>query len=103
MPWTREQVNTLLQANDRAVERAMVALLGRQTDDEVRSEDTKHLNGIGFSGAHARHGTYYAKWVQSGRRLTGHHLERARKIALIHSKQLVDEANRTEQPVVIRS
>lgn len=39
--------------------------------------------------ANAKRGTYYAKWIQSGKRLTGEHLAKARKIALYHSRQLV--------------
>ena len=91
--WTRDEIDALLQRNDRAVERAMVVLYDRQTQDEKRTSHTRHDNGIGFSAAHASKGSYYARYVLSGRRLTRHHLDRARKIALLHSKQLVQEAN----------
>ena len=95
--WNRSQINLMLQRNPRAVERAMVVLYNRQTADEQRSQDTRHQNGIGFSAYAARSGTYYANWVNKGRRLTGSHLEKARKIALKHSRQLVDEANAKAQ------
>lgn len=94
--WTRDQINTLLQTSDAAVERAMVVLFNRQTSDEQQTEETKHLNGVGFAGNAAHRGSYYAKWVLSKKRLTGIHLERARKIALRHSKQLVEEANKQQ-------
>ena len=92
--WNRQQINDLLRRNPRAVDRAMVALYRRQTQDEQRSDTTRHNNGIGFCSWSARKGSYYAKWVLSGRRLTGRHLQNARRIALHHSRQLGEEANR---------
>lgn len=92
--WTRDEINALINRSDAAVERAMVVLFERQTTDEQRSEDTKHQNSVGFSAAHARTGSYLAKWVLSGKHLNGRFLDRARHIALLHSKQLVEEANR---------
>jgi hypothetical protein len=87
--WTRDKIDTLLHTSSRAVERAMVALFKLQTEDEQRDDQTRHSNNKGFCSWAARKGGYYAKWVESGRHLTGHHLERARKIALKHSNQLV--------------
>ena len=91
--WTRGEIEELLRSNPRAVERAMMAVWERQTADEQNTDTTKHHNGIGFSGWTARFGSYYAKWCRSGRRLTGKHLERARKIALHHAGQLTRIAN----------
>lgn len=76
----------------RAVQRAMVVLYNRQTQEEQASDSTHKLNNIGFSGADARLGSYYARWVLSGRDLSGSHLERARKMALKYRRQLLDEA-----------
>jgi hypothetical protein len=92
--WNRSQINLMLQSNPKAVERAMVVLFNRQTRDEQSAETTRHHNGIGFCSWAARNGTYYAKWVLKGRRLTGRHMQQARKIALHHSRQLVEEANK---------
>lgn len=91
--WTREEIETLVTTNDRAVERAMVSIWERQTADEQSTETTRHSNGVGFSGWTARSGTYYAGWVRSGRRLTGKHLDKARRIALHHAGQLTAIAN----------
>ena len=91
--WDRDMINELLSSNDRAVERAIVRLYELQTDDEQHSSTTRVHNGQGFGSWYAKRGSYYARWVQSGRRLSGHHLEAARKIALKHSRQLVDIAN----------
>lgn len=93
MTWNRKKINELLRTNDRAVERAMLRLHDLQTNDEQTSNSTKYLNNQGFSAAHANKGSYYARWVRSGRRLSGRHLDKAREIALYHSKQLVRLAN----------
>jgi hypothetical protein len=91
--WTREDIVAMLNTNDRAVERGVVAIWQRQTADEQSTDTTRHSNGIGFSGWSAHSGSYYAKWVESGRRLTGKHLDKARKIALHHVGQLTRIAN----------
>jgi hypothetical protein len=91
--WTRIEIEALINTNDRAVERAMVAIWERQTRDEQVTEATRHHNGIGFSGWTAKSGTYFANWVRSGRSLTGRHLAKARKIALHHAGQLTRIAN----------
>jgi hypothetical protein len=44
MPWTEQQIVTLLDTNDRAVERAIVAIYERQTADEKQTEHTRHDN-----------------------------------------------------------
>lgn len=96
--WTKESITDLLNRSNKAVERAMVAIYRRQTFDEQNSSCTTHRNGIGFSGAHAALGTYYAKWVLSGRQLTGTHLERARAMSKHYVAQLLQEAEqRTQQ------
>jgi len=91
--WTREEIETLVNTSNRAVERAMVAIWERQTADEQGSDTTRHHNGIGFSGWTARSGSYYAKWVLGGGTLTGKHLVKARRIALHHAGQLARIAN----------
>jgi len=91
--WTRTEIEEMINGNDRAVERAMVAIWERQTADEQETQGTRHHNGRGFAAWSARSGTYFAEWVSSGRRLTGKHLVKARKIALYHAGQLTDFAN----------
>jgi len=93
MEWTRDRIVSLIQTNDKAVERGIIAIYKRQTLDEQASSDTKHHNSVGFSSAHARLGTYYAKWCLSGKRLSGEHLEKCRKIVLRYVGQLMEEAN----------
>lgn len=91
--WTRAEIENLINNNDVAVGRAIVALYERQTADEQASETTNHHNNIGFCGWAAKNGSYYARWVMSGRTLTGKHLVKARKIALHHAGQVTEIAN----------
>jgi hypothetical protein len=86
----KEEIKGLLMSNDRAVERAMVTLYHRQTVSEQHTSSTTESNGRGFNAFHAERGTYYAKWVISGRRLTGHHLSSARKMACYYARQLAE-------------
>lgn len=91
--WDRSAITALIEANDHAVERAILAIYARQTHDEKAVSTSKHLNGRGFAASHASKGSYYARWIMSGRRLTGYHLQRARTIALRYAGQLAIVAN----------
>jgi hypothetical protein len=93
MVWDKEKIKQLILTNDEAVERGMVAIYRRQTQDEKQVKATKHNNTIGFSSAHSRLGSYYAQWVLSGKHLTGYHLVKARKMMMHYSRQLVEVAN----------
>jgi len=84
----KSEIKSLLIGNDRAVELAMVALFKCQTSDEQNTSTTKESNGMGFNAFHAESGTYYAKWVLSGKKLTSYHLTRARKMACYYAGQL---------------
>lgn len=93
---TKESVRAKIDTDDRAVCVAMVWLYQRQTEDEKATESTKHDNGVGFTGFDARVGSYYAKYVLSGRWLTGKHLAKARRMAYKYAGQLAEEANLRE-------
>lgn len=81
-----------LLTSDTAVERAIVAIFHRQTQDEQSSHCTKHSNGIGFSGVDASLGTYLAKWILSGKHLSGRFLVKGRGMAQKYRGQLLDIA-----------
>ena len=85
-----------LSINSKLVERAIVVLYQRQTTDEQTNSATVYQNGQGFCAYAARRGTYYAKYVLSGGRLTGVHLDRARNIAVKHVRQLVEMAEKKQ-------
>ncbi|MFZ9080265.1 MAG: hypothetical protein ACO23H_17155 [Alphaproteobacteria bacterium] len=115
--WTRDEIDALLMRSDNAVMRAIIRIFELQTLDEQTSTQTKHENGRGFSSADAKAGTLFAQYLLGfdkhnvkrwqPKPLTHPHankvfqrythggtaIQRARKIALKHSAQLVRIAN----------
>src|SRR4051812_1122708 len=94
-PWTRPEIIALLNRSDEAVSRAILHLYKRQTDIEKGSEATYDRNNRGFNAASARSGSYMAKWLlaRPGRILTGKFLDKGRRFALRHVRQLLAHAN----------
>ena len=86
--WTPDEIRALLDRSLEAVERAVVAIYRRQTEDEKEAYETKHHNRVGFAACHAGLGTYHAKWILSGRHLSGSHVERARRMVRHYAGQL---------------
>jgi hypothetical protein len=64
MNLTGTDIVNLLRSNDKAVARALLVLTARQTEDEKRSESTRHLNGRGFRPCHAKMGVSMAKFYE---------------------------------------
>jgi len=118
MSYTRDEINAILMTNDRAVERAMIRLFELQTQGEQKVAHTTHQNDVGFCACDAKAGTRFARWVQGfndrnvkkfapkqlthprASRIFGRYcrageapIDRARRIALKHSAQLVRIAN----------
>lgn len=91
--YTVEQITNLLQTNNTAVERGILAIYKRQTNDEKITRNTHHHNNVGFSAADARTGTYLANWLLSGKHLNGKFLDKGRNIAIKYRKQLTEIAN----------
>jgi hypothetical protein len=98
--WTEKQIVIKLKEDSSLVERAMVVLWQQQTVAEQKSDTVINRNDIGFSAADASKGSYYAKWVlglctRDGLpgRLTRHHLDRARQIAIKYRRQLTELTN----------
>jgi len=116
--YTRAGINEMLQKNGMAVERAIMRLFTMQNSDEQRNGTANEQNGRGFCSSDARAGTRFARWLQgmdnknvvryapkslnhgdAYRIFAGYCqnggtvMDRARKIALKHSQQLVEYAN----------
>ena len=115
--WTREEIDTLLIESDVAVMRAICRLYEMQTRHEQSSAHTNVRNNVGFSAGDAKAGTRMARWLLGlndrnekryqpksllhpkcqavlGRYAQGGRvIDRARKIAMKHSRQLVRLAN----------
>ena len=98
--WTKEQIVTMLETNDRAVTRAVVAIYNRQTASEQESKTTKISNNIGFNHADAPYLSYCAKYAQDRKvLLSGKHLDKCRKRVTKYWKQLLEIANENEVSV----
>ena len=91
--WTKDEIKNAILTDDRWVERAIVAIYKRQTSHEQQIGSTMVNNGVGFAHCHAYTGSYYARWINSGKNLTGHHVAKGRKIALRYVGQLTKIAN----------
>jgi len=97
--WTREAIQIILETNTKAVERGIVRIYERQTEDEQQSDNTKHSNSRGFNAADAKYGSYLARWVIGGRHLSGKHLAKAREMTIRYSGQLADLANQKSSTI----
>ena len=91
--WTRGEIENMINTSDLAVERGIVAIWKRQTQNERDTGSVVKDNGMGFASWGARSGSYYANWINSGKHLSGKHLVKARKIAFYHAGQLTNIAN----------
>lgn len=61
--WDKDRILALLDSNDRAVERALLAIYHRQTKDEREAKDTIEHNGVGFNAFDARTLTVNAEYL----------------------------------------
>jgi len=109
--WTQDRIIGLLERSDLAVERAIVALYDRQTQDEKVDSTTKHDNARGFRKNHDHTGSFFARiilkgWKQDGNKnrvhLNPYKLAKARGIVLHYSRQLAEAAN-TKQGITVPS
>ena len=91
--WNKERIQQLLATNDKAVARAVVAIYNFQTADEQSVGTTKYHNSVGFNSIDAKRGQYYAGYISSAGRLTGRHLDIARKMMMKYHRQLCEIAN----------
>jgi sugar diacid utilization regulator len=110
--WTKERIQRLLATDNLAVERAVVAIYDRQTQDEKRDSDTKHDNTVGFRANHAPTMSFYARiilkgWKQDGHKKRAHlnpnKLEKARRFMMQYHRQLAEIANAKEAQKNTRS
>jgi len=77
--WDRDSINDLLLRNNRAVERALVALHDLQTNAERSSKTTTEANGVGFGAFDAEIMSSLAEAVKRGYSLSERQLAICRK------------------------
>lgn len=93
--WTKDEIRKNLETSQAWVERGILAIYRQQTADEQSQEDTRWFNQHGFSSADAKYLTYTAKWLLSGKHLSGLHIGKARARLLKYAGQLAKIANGT--------
>lgn len=102
---TVETIKTLLETSNAAVERALQVIYERQTSDEQVIGTTKHVNGMGFSGADAeilssfacqvnrkvgQHNDYLGRPAKLGETLSPKQMILARKKIAKYARQLLE-------------
>jgi len=92
--WTPTEIKENILRSDLWLTKAILAIYALQTASEQSMEATTQLNHVGFSAFDAKRLSYYAKWLKSGRVLSGTHKEVARKKMLRYTKQLAKIANK---------
>lgn len=75
------KIELALDTNPRAVSRAIKLLNDNQTAEEQACENTLHNNGIGFTSADAKFGSYLARYVNNNNVLSGKFLDAGRRMA----------------------
>jgi hypothetical protein len=93
-------IQKLLATNDRAVDRALIRIYERQTQDEKSAETTNHSNGRGFTGADAPFLTRLAKSCLRYNGLTEKQRYYVRRKIAKYWRQLVEVAEANGRPVV---
>lgn len=77
--WNQENIQLLLDRSDKAVGRALVALLGMQTSTERMAHQTRDWNEEGFNAFDAEIFTSFAEFYERHGYLTSRQLEVCRK------------------------
>jgi hypothetical protein len=100
--WNETTIKQLLDSNQKAVERAIVAIYERQTADEKATHSTSKTNGVGFSQYDAEFLSSLAEWIKRGRSLSPRQLAIGRNKIKRYHRQLAEIANSKQsgQPTI---
>lgn len=93
MKHTKESIQELLKASDKAVYKGLLTIYSFQTHAEQDAEMTKEHNGVGFSGYDANFMTSLAKSLIRFKKLTPKQMKYARKKMMRYAGQLARVAN----------
>lgn len=91
--FTKEYIRKMLSEDIVWLERGVLAIHSRQTEDEREAHDTHHRNGFGFNSADAKYLSYVADYLLSGNHLSGSNVAKTRSRMLKYSGQLARIAN----------
>ncbi len=93
MIWDKENIQSLLDNNPKAVMRAVVAIYKLQTESEQASDRTTEANGVGFGAFDAEFCSDIARKVQRGWTLSPKQLAVTRNKVKRYWRQLAEIAN----------
>lgn len=91
--WTKEEIRKNLEQSLAWLERGVLAIYARQTQEEQYVGETREHNGVGFNGPDSGYLSYVARWLEDGNHLTGYHVEKVRKRMVKYAGQLARIAN----------
>jgi hypothetical protein len=91
MEYTKEVIQQKLSSDLRWIERGVLVLFDRQTEDEKTQQGTRWENGRGFNKSDSNYLTYISKYLLSGRHLTGVHLEKVSSKLPKYWRQIMEE------------
>ena len=91
MVYTKEFIQAKLSNDVRWIERAVLVLFERQTDDEQTNKVTRWENGRGFNSSDSRYLTYVSNYLLGGRHLSGRHLEKVAAKMPKYWRQILEE------------
>lgn len=91
----REMLATARARNDhRLMERGILVLYALQTDDEQKNNVVRKNNNCGFSKKTNEKGSYIARWLLRGKRVSRQYIEIGYRICYEHSGQLASVATK---------
>lgn len=76
MSYTKEIIKEKLSTDIHWIERALVVLHNKQTNQEQNKGTTLIHNDVGFNGVDGRYLSYCAKWVKNGNHLNEKHMRK---------------------------
>jgi len=74
--YTKEEIQHNLSTNPKWIERSLIVLYERQTQDEQQVGGTFVQNNRGFNSSDSRYLSYCSRWLLQGKHLDNGHLEK---------------------------
>ena len=89
--YTKEFIKEKLSSDVRWMERGVLVLLGRQTEEEQSTSSVRSENGRGFNRMDVGYLTWVGRYLSGGRHLSGHHVDKVGKMLPKYWKQILEE------------
>ena len=92
--WNKEEIKEKLMTDIRWLERGIVAIYKKQTQDEKVKKETNKHNNVGFTGADANILSSFAEQILKGKKLSEKQMFIATKRMEKYAGQLAKIANK---------